>query len=56
MNARERYVATLLFQKPDKIPFSPGGPRESTLKRWHAEGLPANADWFDAACRHIQSR
>jgi len=35
MTPRERYLKTILFDKPDKIPFSPGGPRESTLKAWH---------------------
>ena len=47
MNSRERFVETLTFGKPDRIPFSPGGPRESTLARWHKEGLPEWADWFD---------
>jgi uroporphyrinogen decarboxylase len=53
MNARERYIATLRFEKPDRIPFMPGGPRESTLKRWHGEGLPAGVNWFEALCREI---
>jgi len=39
MNARERYRETLLFGTPDKVPFSPGGPRESTRARWEKEGL-----------------
>lgn len=41
MNPRERHIATLTFGNPDKIPFNPGGPRESTMRRWHTEGLPA---------------
>ncbi len=40
MNERERYLETLLFGRPDKIPFQPGGPRESTLKAWRSQGLP----------------
>lgn len=40
MNARERLVETLTFGTPDRIPFAPGAGRESTLKRWRAEGLP----------------
>ena len=40
MNPRERYLETLLFGTPDKVPFEPGGPREKTLARWHTEGLP----------------
>lgn len=46
MNERERYLTTLQFGKPDKIPFSPGGPREKTLKRWYSEGLPQDRPWF----------
>jgi uroporphyrinogen decarboxylase len=45
MNARQRYVEALTFGHPDRIPFSPGGPRESTLKRWHGEGLPEGVPW-----------
>ncbi len=40
MNARERYLETLLFGRPDRIPLNPGGARESTLSRWRREGLP----------------
>ncbi|MDK1030668.1 MAG: uroporphyrinogen decarboxylase family protein [Planctomycetia bacterium] len=47
MNQRERYLEALLFGKPDKVPFEPGGPRESTLKAWHAQGLPEGADFYD---------
>ena len=46
MTERERFIETLLFGKPDKIPLMPGGPRESTLKRWHQEGLPPGCDWY----------
>ena len=40
MNARQRYLETLTFGHPDRTPFSPGGGRESTIRRWHREGLP----------------
>jgi uroporphyrinogen decarboxylase len=53
MNPRERYLETLLFGSPDKIPFEPGGPRESTLERWHSEGVPENHDWFECLCDTI---
>ncbi len=46
MNPRERYIETLLFGNPDRVPFSPGGPRESTLRRWHSEGLPKEVNWY----------
>jgi len=48
MTPRERFVKTLLFRPPDRVPFSPGGPRESTLKAWRQQGLPDGADWFQA--------
>ncbi len=41
MNTRQRYIETLTFGTPDRIPFAPGNGRESTLKRWRTEGLPA---------------
>jgi uroporphyrinogen decarboxylase len=47
VNARERYLATLLFGQPDKIPLSPGGPRESTRRAWHEQGLPEGVGWYD---------
>jgi uroporphyrinogen decarboxylase len=50
MNPRERYIRTLLFAAPDRIPFSPGEPRESTLAAWHQQGLPAGADWRAQLC------
>jgi hypothetical protein len=42
MNARERYLETLLFGKPDRIPLEPGAGRESTRKNWYSQGLPAD--------------
>jgi uroporphyrinogen decarboxylase len=48
MTERERYLATILFGKPDKVPFSPGGPRESTLAAWHQQGLPKGKNYFQA--------
>ncbi|NQT13988.1 MAG: hypothetical protein HQ582_14635, partial [Planctomycetes bacterium] len=44
MNPRERYIETLTFGTPDRIPFEPGHGRQSTRKRWHAEGLPEGRD------------
>ncbi len=48
MNARERYLETLLFGRPDRVPLAPGGPRESTLAAWHTQGLPEGVHWLDA--------
>jgi uroporphyrinogen decarboxylase-like protein len=53
MTPRERYIAALTFGQPDKVPLSPGGPRDSTRKRWRTEGLPEDANWFDYLCEHI---
>ena len=39
MNNRERFIRTILFENPDKIPFMPGAPRESTLKAWREQGF-----------------
>ena len=48
MNQRERFREALLFGKPDRIPFSPGGPRESTLAAWHKQDLPEGKNYDDA--------
>ena len=45
MTERERYITTLTFGTPDRIPFEPGLPRESTLKQWHEQGLPDGIGW-----------
>ena len=42
MTHRERYIETLLFGKPDRIPLTPGRGRLSTRQAWHAQGLPAD--------------
>jgi len=48
MTPRERYLQALLFGKPDRVPLSPGAPRESTLAAWHQQGLPEGAHYYDA--------
>ena len=50
---RQRYVETLRFGTPDRIPLMPGEPRESTLKAWHAQGLPPGADWWEELLKII---
>ena len=44
MNERKRFIETLLFNEPDRIPLQPGGGRKSTRQRWHKEGLPKHID------------
>ena len=46
MTYRERFLETLLFGAPDRIPFTPGGPRESTRRAWHAQGLSTDRDYM----------
>jgi uroporphyrinogen decarboxylase len=54
MNHRERYLASLLFQKTDRIPLIPGGGRESTRKAWYSQGLPRSVkDIPDYAYRQV---
>ena len=45
MNERERFIASLTFGQPDKVPLDPGWPRESTLAAWRQQGLPSGVDW-----------
>jgi hypothetical protein len=40
MTPRQRYIETLTFGTPDRVPFQPGWPRESTLAAWRQQGLP----------------
>jgi len=40
MTPRQRYIEALTFGRPDRVPFQPGWPRESTLAAWHQQGLP----------------
>ncbi|MBI4024926.1 MAG: hypothetical protein HY360_08085 [Verrucomicrobia bacterium] len=54
MNGRERYLAAILFEKPDRIPFQPGKPREITLTTWRQQGLPEGADWFQCLCKQME--
>jgi hypothetical protein len=44
MNARKRWLETILFGRPDKVPLHPGGGRKSTKERWYKEGLPKDVE------------
>jgi uroporphyrinogen decarboxylase len=39
MTPRERFLETLLFGAPDRVPFAPGHGRESTVAAWQFQGL-----------------
>jgi hypothetical protein len=52
MTPRERMLATMLFRRPDRVPLQPGGGRQSTLRAWHSQGLPAEVrDYCEHAYR-----
>jgi len=54
MTPRQRYLAALQFEKPDRVPFTPGHGRESTLKAWHSQGLPPDvSDYVAYACEQL---
>lgn len=48
MTQREQFIKALTFGNPNKIPLEPGGPRESTLRRWREEGLPEGVGYREA--------
>lgn len=53
MNERERFLATLTYGTPDKVPMMTMGPRESTIAAWETQGLPAGQNWFAAMCAQL---
>lgn len=56
MTPRERLLETLHFGTPDRIPFDPGGPRQSTRARWLKEGLRDETRWMAQLCEEIGIR
>jgi len=48
MTPRQRYLETLTFGRPDRVPLDPGWPRESTLAAWRTQGLPQGVDFRTA--------
>ena len=50
MNPRERFVKTLKFEHPDRIYYSFGSPRKSTLEAWKLQGLPGMPKAADYDC------
>jgi len=56
MTSRERFLETLLFGAPDRIPFEPGGPRESTLRAWQEQGLAEPERYMEALLDNIDAR
>ena len=54
MTSRERFLRTIRYGHPDRVPYLEEGLRDDVLQRWRAEGLPANADL--AAMFHTDRR
>ncbi|GAB4336007.1 MAG: hypothetical protein Kow0099_08710 [Candidatus Abyssubacteria bacterium] len=44
MNERERFLKTMRFETPDRVPYFEQYIREDTVERWHNEGLPPGVD------------
>ena len=53
MNPRERYLEALLFGSPDRVPLSPGGPRESTRAAWYTQGLREDVPHVDQLAEEL---
>jgi len=53
MTERERFIAALRFEKPDRVPFMPGHGRRSTLAAWRTQGLPADVTDYHAYVRTL---
>jgi len=53
MNERERFIATLTFTEPDRVPFAPGHARRSTRENWHQQGLPDHVEDYHAYIREL---
>lgn len=44
MEGDKKCFRGLMFEKVERIPLKPGAPRESTIARWHKEGLPKDVN------------
>jgi hypothetical protein len=44
MNSRERFLETMRFGKPDRVPYFEEGIRKEVLKAWRKQGLVSDAD------------
>jgi hypothetical protein len=44
MNSRERFLATMHYGQPDRVPYFEEGIRKEVLKVWRMQGLASDAD------------
>jgi hypothetical protein len=44
MNSRQRFIATMNYQSPDRVPLFQEGIRDEVLEAWHTQGLSNRAN------------
>ena len=44
MNSRERFLETMRYGKPDRVPYFEEGIRREVIRKWRKQGLPKDAD------------
>jgi uroporphyrinogen-III decarboxylase len=44
MNSRERFLETMRYGKPDRVPYFEEGIRREVLREWRKQGLPKDTD------------
>jgi hypothetical protein len=44
MRSRERFLRTMRYAEPDRVPYFEEGIRKEVIKAWRKQGLPSNAD------------
>ena len=40
MNSRERFLETMRFGRPDRVPYFEEGIRKEVVRAWRKQGLP----------------
>lgn len=44
MNSRQRFIETIRYGVPDRVPYFEEGIRKNVLRAWNRQGLPKNTD------------
>jgi uroporphyrinogen decarboxylase len=44
MTSRERFLKTMRYEQPDRVPYFEEGIRNDVIRAWQRQGLPRNAD------------
>lgn len=44
MTPRQRFIETMRFGAPDRVPFFEEGFRDDVLDRWRRQGMPAGKE------------